>query len=235
MLLLLLACAPVDVCQGSPDPDGDGLSDCEEAELGSDPALADSDGDGFDDGEEADCASDPLSADETCYACGWSRADSSGLSSTGAELGDTIADITLHDQCGDEVQLYDFSGQWNIAFITAAWCSACLGEASGLDEKTEAMRQEGNVPFSYMILLFTGVTGDPAKPQDAIDYAGAVDDPTIPVFADPARDILNNTPYDGKELPGKCLLSPSMEIVSCWTGHDNDDEALEIVRTQGAQ
>ncbi|MFT5584343.1 MAG: hypothetical protein ACI9VR_001928 [Cognaticolwellia sp.] len=128
MLLLLLACAPVDVCQGSPDPDGDGLSDCEEAELGSDPALADSDGDGF-----------------------------------------------------------------------------------------------------------TGVTGDPAKPQDAIDYAGAVDDPSIPVFADPARDILNNTPYDGKELPGKCLLSPSMEIVSCWTGHENDDEALEIVRTQGAQ
>ena len=27
MLLLLLACAPVDVCQGSPTLDGDGLSD----------------------------------------------------------------------------------------------------------------------------------------------------------------------------------------------------------------
>jgi cytochrome c peroxidase len=63
MLLLLLACAPVDVCQESPDLDGDGLSDCQEAELGGDPMLVDSDGEGFDDGEAPDCSSDPLSAD----------------------------------------------------------------------------------------------------------------------------------------------------------------------------
>ena len=235
MLLLLLACAPSDPCAGSPDTDGDGLSDCMEAEFGSDPDALDSDGDGFDDGEEADCQSDPLNADQTCYACGWKRADSSGLSSQGAELGDTVADMTLHDQCGDQVQLYDFAGQWNIAFVTAAWCSACLGEAEGLDQKTQSLMDESGVPFSYMIVLFSGITGDPAKPQDAIDYAEVVGDPEIPVFADPAQDILANTPYDGKALPGKCLLSPSMEIVSCWTGHDNDEEAWEIVRTQGAQ
>ena len=63
MLLLLLACAPVDVCQGSPTLDGDGLSDCQEAKLGSEQMPADSNGEGFDDGEEPDCSSDPLSAE----------------------------------------------------------------------------------------------------------------------------------------------------------------------------
>lgn len=234
MLLLLLACAPADPCADSPDADGDGLSDCAEAQLGSDPAMLDSDGDGFDDGEEAACESDPLSAQDTCYACGWKRADSSGLSSQGAELGDTIADMPLHDQCGDQVQLYDFAGQWNIAFLTAAWCSACLGEAETLDEKTESLIAQSGAPFSYLIVLFSGTTGDAPKPIDAVDYAKAVGDPDIPVLADPEQNILANTPYDGKTLPGKCLLSPEMEIISCWTGHENDDEAWETVRTQGA-
>ena len=42
------------------DIDGDGLSNDEEAELGTDPARADTDGDGVNDGSEASAGSDPL-------------------------------------------------------------------------------------------------------------------------------------------------------------------------------
>src|SRR4051794_24879513 len=42
------------------DADGDGLSDEEEADLGTDPADADSDGDGVSDGAEVDAGTDPL-------------------------------------------------------------------------------------------------------------------------------------------------------------------------------
>jgi hypothetical protein len=46
-----------DVCDE--DDDGDGLSDAEEAALGTDPLLADTDGDGFDDGTEVAVGTDP--------------------------------------------------------------------------------------------------------------------------------------------------------------------------------
>jgi hypothetical protein len=44
------------------DTDEDGLSDDEEADLGTDPDDADTDGDGYDDGEEVDAGTDPLDA-----------------------------------------------------------------------------------------------------------------------------------------------------------------------------
>lgn len=44
---------------GSLDPDGDGLTNDEEAALGTDPEVADSDSDGFSDGAEVDAGTDP--------------------------------------------------------------------------------------------------------------------------------------------------------------------------------
>jgi len=45
------------------DADVDGLGDCEEVALGSDPSLADADGDGLNDGEEVALGTDPSVAD----------------------------------------------------------------------------------------------------------------------------------------------------------------------------
>jgi hypothetical protein len=49
-----------------PDSDGDGLSDGEEAELGTDPDNPDSDGDGVLDGNEVTVGTDPTTPDEAC-------------------------------------------------------------------------------------------------------------------------------------------------------------------------
>lgn len=51
-----------DVCDD--DDDDDGLTDVEEASLGTNPLLADSDGDGFDDGTEVAAGSDPLDPED---------------------------------------------------------------------------------------------------------------------------------------------------------------------------
>ena len=62
-------------CNAFLDSDSDGLDDCTETILGTDPESPDSDGDGMTDAEEAACISNPLDAEELCYACGWVHGD----------------------------------------------------------------------------------------------------------------------------------------------------------------
>ena len=108
-----------------PDPtlntDGDCMTDVEELAAGTDPKLVDGDGDGASDCDEVACGSDPKSAQEKCYACGWKRNDPKNLVSDGAGIGNVVNNIELPDQCGDQVSLWDFHGQYFIMYMTAAW------------------------------------------------------------------------------------------------------------------
>jgi len=108
-------------CDDGADGDGDGIDDCTEAELGTDPSLSDSDGDGTSDGDELDCESDPLDEADVCYGCGWSKNDPGSLESSGDQVGDVIANIVMVDQCGEAVSMWDFYGEYHIIYKTAAW------------------------------------------------------------------------------------------------------------------
>ena len=121
LLMMLMGCGQKTNCSAEVDSDGDGLNDCEEIDLGTDPTLADSDADGFSDSEELDCTSDPTVASDFCYACGWEHNDPGGLVSTGREIGDIIANVSLPDQCGEIVDLWDFYGEYHVLYLTAAW------------------------------------------------------------------------------------------------------------------
>ncbi|MCP4872460.1 MAG: hypothetical protein GY898_27520 [Proteobacteria bacterium] len=121
-LALAAGCTPEEpVCDPSSDLDGDGVDDCAEEELGTNPEAADTDEDGFADAEELDCVSDPLDADEVCYACGWGHNDPGDLESDGAEIGDVIADGEIVDQCGEDLSVWDLHGEYHILFMTASW------------------------------------------------------------------------------------------------------------------
>lgn len=134
-LMLLSACSPKsdlndsgataglgsDGCDDTADSDNDGLNDCQEEELGTDPLSEDSDGDGVSDLVENDCSSDPLDAADACYRCGWAKNDPGTLNSTGSESGDVIDNISMVDQCGEEVDIWDFHGEYHILYMTAAW------------------------------------------------------------------------------------------------------------------
>lgn len=122
LLMALSACqVKENECSVDVDSDGDGIDDCAEQELGTDPTLADSDGDGLSDKEEVDCVSNPLDETEQCYACGWAHNDPGDVESTGSEIGDVMANLQLEDQCGDVVDTWDFYGEYHVLYMTAAW------------------------------------------------------------------------------------------------------------------
>ncbi len=104
------------------DDDGDGLTNGEEAALGTDPALEDSDGDGHSDGEEVDGNTDPLDDQDRPYAGGWPIADCrDGIASTGNSEGDIADDFTLMDQFGEQVRLHSFCDRLVVLVGSAFW------------------------------------------------------------------------------------------------------------------
>ena len=205
-------------CDPLQDADADGLDDCAERDLGTDPLSPDSDGDGSSDAAELSCGADALDADERCYACGWMRGDPGNLSSTGAEVGDVVANLSLVDQCGESVDLWDFAGPYTVVFLTAAWCPNCKEEAASLASDVAALADRTGAPAHGLIVLFESRTAGVPSVDDAVPYAEEVGAVTLPVLADVHSSALSALPYDGRELPGVCLLSPSMEILSCGSG-----------------
>lgn len=217
-------------CDASADTDADGLDDCAEEKLGTNPDVADSDGDGLTDSEEIDCVSDPLDSEELCYACGWPHGDPDTLSATGNEEGDTIANLGLIDQCGEDVSLWDFAGSYRILFMTTYWCGVCRNEAEEIPERTADFLEEGLVEdFSYILILSEDYNGNAPTMDEAALYDEQIEASGFAVTANPAQDVITETPWDGYHLPGKCVLSPEMELLHCYDGED-DTEGFEAIR-----
>ena len=118
MRMLGIALLALAACQGAEDPDlsidsdGDGLTDAEEAELGTDPSLNDSDGDEFNDGDEVAAGTDPLDFHDHPYYGGWER-DACADATVGSgvyQVGEVAEDFHLLDQYGkmEKVRLHDF-------------------------------------------------------------------------------------------------------------------------------
>ena len=53
-------------------------------------------------------------------------------------------------------------------------------------------------------------------------------------MADTTAEVLNATPYAGFALPGKCVLSPEMEMLDCRQGGDEDSWAFDIIKAHAA-
>jgi len=111
-LLLTMGCGDKDDTgtEVGDDADADGLTDAEEAELGTDPTNADSDGDGYEDGYEAGYGTDPNDVWDKPYEGGWDidfdcRESVQGF---GDEVGETAFDFEAYNQHSDLLSLYDF-------------------------------------------------------------------------------------------------------------------------------
>ncbi len=104
------------------DSDGDGLTDSEEAALGSDPQLADTDGDGWDDGVEVDGNTDPTKKKDHPYTGGWAIGECRhDIVGSGTRPGDTVHQFELTDQHGETLRLHDFCDREVLLVGAAFW------------------------------------------------------------------------------------------------------------------
>ena len=211
------------------DSDADGIEDCEEVALGTDPAVADTDGDGDADGDELACLADPLDADEACYECGWLRGDPGDLESTGASIGDVIAELQLVDQCQETVSLWDFAGSYRVLTMVPAWATGFLPLASGLPGDAERFTADTGIDLGFVVVLYESATGGLPDGTTAEAYANDAGVWQLPVLADPFQDVLYDTPYTGSRGPGLCALSPDMVIVACTEGDEDTTTILAEV------
>jgi hypothetical protein len=105
-----------------PDDDQDGLTNGEEAELGTAPGDPDSDGDGADDGAEVRGNTDPLDGNDKPYLAGWPiDACRHDIEPTGTGVGDVSNGFALPDQFGETVRLADFCDQVVFLVFQAFW------------------------------------------------------------------------------------------------------------------
>ena len=216
-------------CTPDLDQDGDGIDECIEAELGTSDLEIDSDGDGDSDAQELDCLSDPTNPEEACYECGWKRSDPGTIATTGTEAGDIIANIPFVDQCGDAVPLYDFADGYNVLYMTTQWCGSCAQEVETLTEKADRFLELYGFEVRYVIGIFQDNNAETPAPEVAEEYATRVEMTRFPVLADIEGRLVESTPYDGLQLPGKCALSPEMEILGCATGSAAEEYIFSLI------
>jgi hypothetical protein len=107
------------------DSDGDGLDDLIEVEfVGTDPTLADTDGDGAQDGAEVELGLDPLDERSHPYTLGWPMLSelekdvlAQGVAPPIAAVGQRVRRATVYDRLAEAVDLYDFAGKPTVVSV----------------------------------------------------------------------------------------------------------------------
>lgn len=98
-----------------------------------------------------------------------------------------------------------------------------------LRERKETFEAETGIPMSYLVILFENDFGNPTDAADAVEYIEdtGIEDDGIAVFANPAQDIIEKMPFTGR-LPAKCVVSPKMRILECYSD-SVDDRGFEAI------
>lgn len=199
------------------DADGDGLSDAEEAELGTDPELADSDADGQEDGDEALAGTDPLNPYSRSYAGGYNLGDCAfdelptggGPDGTTYAVGDVVANFSMPDQYGETVDLYSFCGRTVLLTFGATWCESCRYDA----EKKQALMDEFAADGLQVFEVLIDISADS---ELAAQWAEAYGLDTVAVLADPesAADPEYYRWETDDYIPSNYIIGPDLSVIA---------------------
>jgi len=233
------------------DTDEDGLTDEEEAELGTDPTKKDTDGDQYWDSWEVTEGTDPLDPESRIYTGYWpynpnkDEMDPGDWNVIGKWNGTRFPRDQFLDQHGEWVDNYDFSeypsetkpeGTYMIIDLSAVWCGPChtvadwiaKGNNPGLEADYPTIRakvHEGRV-FWLTYLIEDGNYAPPSV-TDSQEWAAQHPDPYVPVLADEEQ----NTPaaYGVGAIPHFFIVGPDMLLEYFPAANESGYETLSII------
>ncbi len=246
LILAIVPCVLTLTIGCTADPDGDGLTNKEEADLGTDPDLADSDGDGIDDPTEIADGLDPLSADsdgdglddlaeldngsDPLNRFSWPgdgvwpdmSADYPGSETYG--MGEVFPDMRGKDKNREDLYLSQFYGHVILLDFSAGWCGPCNVVAETAEEEWVEHREDGYVIIHAMV---DGWGNGPANNQfvnEWIEEYGL----TFPVMGngtiDGATDGLWDAGLNQGYIPYLILLDSEMRIDRIYEGSGNETQ-----------
>lgn len=132
----------------------------------------------------------------------------------GFEVGDVVPDLRLRDQFGDEVSLWQFTGNVVLLDVGTLWCRPCQVQAQSTEEIWQEFQPLG---FVYLTVLQEDGSGDAVDRTDLEVWANDVPQPpaadpiTAPVLADfhgaaGTAAVIRNGQYPAVLLIGRDLV-----------------------------
>ena len=179
LALLIAACSPT-IRRGRGGDDDDSAGD---------------DDDAVDDDDDATDDDDAVSE----YACGWpSWAGADDIEDPGfggsIAVGETYPRVRADDQCGEEVDLYDFGGGPPILVVVyaawswpdramAEWLLGGDGSSMGLDDYEDVRDAVNSGDLHWVSMLYHGVESEPADSNDVDKWHDEFGHSAVPVLA----------------------------------------------------
>ena len=263
-LAALTACGDTDKSgddsgpEASADSDGDGLTDAEEASLGTDPNAADSDGDGLDDLTEVNAGLDPLDTDTdddevddatelnagsdglSCSSVPdgyWPNclalAQADGVSGEGWAQGNVLNDWQAVDQFGNSVDFHQFYGSVIVLDLSAGWCGPCNQAAPSMETTYQTYKDQGFVMLHLMIDDWS-YDGAVTQSDFQADWA-QTHSLTFPVVVDTSgqsgyAEAYVGLYYEGyvEGVPTFAVFDRELRMVAIWSGENQQRMIREI-------
>lgn len=219
------------------DTDEDGLTDIEEAEIGTDPNVKDTDDDGYWDSWEVWEGTDPLDPASKIYTGDWpynpdkDDLEQGSFGSATTQVGSKFPRATFIDHWGEEVDNYDFANHipqegaqpsYFIVDMSAMWCGPCHNMAdwiAGVDNANTAdfqalyptVREKvASKRIWWWTFIVENAGGGNAALTDAQSWYQQHTDDHIPIFVDEGKQVLNI--YNGGQFPFLFLLDPELGV-----------------------
>lgn len=253
--LLFLACAQVPAesntgddatdevgLDPSGDEDGDGLTNGDEDDLGTDAEDADSDGDGMEDGAEVEAGYSPVFEWSHAYEKGdyliggcpvlpdEDNAGPTGVADYDARVPSYISGDVMHnlalggtDGFEQEVPLYAMCGNYTVITISAEWCGPCQAFAAEMAGITETVREK-YPNFSFYEFLYQNNSGTEPTARTLKSWSSKFGMEGIPVVAPEDNTADEVSWVDGTGyIPSSLVIAPDMTVI--WSPMDHAGES----------
>jgi hypothetical protein len=179
---------------------------------------------------------DPWGPRAAAYACGWECEDPGDLVGVAPlALGETIPNGRFRDQCGEQVDLWDFHGSYLVIDASQPDCGPCRSMADTHDAFVQEMRAAG-IPVRVITLMGAGLSATWETPsEDTVDSWVESYGLTEPVLADEAW-TLSFFPsfiegYSGEDYgyPAWVVVDPALRPIHGNVGFSSWDAVAEVI------